>query len=141
HGDVLGVWGRSGADATVRPPRSAHPLRQDEARGRSVPPRRLQQGHQGSAVRVARAARPLASRKLSAYPGPIRSPGRECMTSPRTVRRRRSDVLLRKLGGVAVLGVLLVGCESAIPVVAADELRPADGANAVLPWAFVLNDP
>lgn len=50
-------------------------------------------------------------------------------------------MLLRKLGGVAVLGVLLVGCESAIPVVAADELRPADGANAVLPWAFVLNDP
>ena len=48
---------------------------------------------------------------------------------------------LRILGGAAVLGGVVAACASGISVVSAGGLRGSEGANAVLPWAFVVNDP
>ena len=48
---------------------------------------------------------------------------------------------LRILAGAAVSGMLLAGCGPVTSVGPGDDLRFAEGANEVLPWAFVLNDP
>ncbi len=50
---------------------------------------------------------------------------------------------VRVRGGVALLALVLGACSpSTAAAPAADDLRPAvEGANEVLPWAFVLNDP
>ena len=45
------------------------------------------------------------------------------------------------LAGAAALGVVLAACESSAPVASDGGSGEARGANAILPWAYVLNDP
>ena len=50
---------------------------------------------------------------------------------------KRSSII----AGAATLGVVLAACESRAPVASDGGSGGARGANAILPWAYVLNDP
>ena len=50
---------------------------------------------------------------------------------------KRSSIL----AAAATLGVVLAACESRAPVASDGSSGGAEGANAILPWAYVLNDP
>ncbi len=49
--------------------------------------------------------------------------------------------MIMRVLGVVALGSLLAACASGVPVESAGRPQNGEGANAMLPWAFVVNDP